>query len=305
MSNKVRELISDRLIEEVESALKKGEKLPWQKPWQGGELVNMASKHKFTGGANILMLMLSGEGENRFATAKQIKAAGGTLEKGAKAIPLLMPLLVPSKDDKGNKITKDGKPVLKCIGWRYYKVFSAKYIKGGKFPEIESEGKGCEFEPIEALQKVVDLHELPLEHRGGRACYSPSLDKILMPEKERFESPLSYYKTLLHEMGHWSAKRVGQDIEAGEIEESGSKAKYGFEELRAEITSCMTLSACGIDIETEENKDSFRNSVAYLQNWLKQLKNNPNWLLKAAQDADKRAAYLLKGEDKAEGEAAA
>lgn len=299
----MRKLVSERLIEEVKKAVANGEKLPWQKPWKGGELVNMASKHKFVGGANIIMLMLAGEGRHRFATPAQIKKAGGTIKKGAKTIPLLFPLLVPEKDKAGNPLkTSEGKALLKCIGWRYYKVIADKYVEGGSFPVIEEE-KETEivFEPIEELESVIGQHEIDLKHEGGRACYSPLSDSIKMPAKESFVSVKAYYKTLLHEIAHWSAKRVNQDIKAEDIEgANGSKAQYGFEELRAEIACCMVLTSCGFDIEEETAADSLKNSVAYLQSWLKALQSNPDWLLTAALHADKRASFVLNPQGYAE-----
>lgn len=256
----------------------------------------MASKHKFVGGANILMLMLAGEGCYRFATPAQIKKAGGGIKKGAKTIPLLFPLLVPEKDKAGNTLkTSEGKVLLKCIGWRYYKVIADKYVEGGKFPVVEEEKKaGIVFEPIKELESVIGRHDIEIKHEGGQACYLPLSDSIKMPAKESFVSIKAYYKTLLHEISHWSAKRVNQDIKAEDIEgANGSKAQYGFEELRAEIACCMILTSCGFNMEEETAGDSLKNSVAYLQSWLKALQSNPDWLLTAALHADKRAAFVL------------
>jgi len=50
----------------------------------------------------------------------------------------------------------------------------------------------------------------------------------------------------------------------------------------------MLCSHCGI-----ESKASFRNSIAYLQNWLEALKNDNKMIVWAAARAEKAAKYIL------------
>ena len=41
-----------------------------------------------------------------------------------------------------------------------------------------------------------------IKHEGTRACYSPALDAVSMPEAKLFESSEHYYSTLFHELTH-------------------------------------------------------------------------------------------------------
>ena len=66
---------------------------------------------------------------------------------------------------------------------------------------------------------------------------------------------------------------------------------YSKEELVAEIGACALINGLGI-----ETKSSFRNSVAYLQNWLSVLKSDKRFIINAAGLADK-AIKLIRGEE--------
>lgn len=268
--------IAASVIEKITTAVKSGEPLPWQKPWAVSDFVNAASKHVFQGGFNRYSLAFLGQGESRFATFKQIKACGGQLKKGSCGIPLLMPMLVDEE--------KNGVKTKKCIGWRYYTVFALRDVTGGEFPvgaivQIE------DFKPIAEIEDVVKNHDVQIEFGGGRAFFDPSSKSITLPERQSFESEVSYYQVLVHELSHWAAEHVGQRDLSNVEKEEGFHA-YGFEELRAEITSCMVLSYCGVEPKAD-------NSAAYVQSWLSALNNNPEWLVKAINHAEKRAKWIL------------
>ena len=56
----------------------------------------------------------------------------------------------------------------------------------------------------------------------------------------------------------------------------------------AEITSCFLCSEANILESTGDN------SQAYINNWIKALKDNPTFIVKAAQQAEKAANIILK-----------
>lgn len=289
MTKKPYEIVVGELIKAIESAVSAGAKLPWQMPWQtSGKWRNMATKHCFTGFVNLFMLYFLGEGCKRFATANQIKKAGATYSPNARWIYMLLPVFVPVVDEKTGKpkLRKNGQPMTKLVGFRYYTVTADKYIQGGKFPKHEQdidESKLIEFVPSEKAESIIALHdELTIQETGEQACYIPSLDEIRMPKKETFLTIEDYYFSIFHEIAHWAKKRVGHD--------SNEDCKeYAFEELVAEFTACIVATEAGIDF----GKIRFDNSVAYLKNWMERLKANPNWLTKAARLAEERAKFIL------------
>ena len=63
---------------------------------------------------------------------------------------------------------------------------------------------------------------------------------------------------------------------------------YSREELVAEIGSAMLCNNVGIDCEK-----AFKNSVAYIQGWLKKLKDDNRMIVWAASRAEKAARYIL------------
>ena len=63
---------------------------------------------------------------------------------------------------------------------------------------------------------------------------------------------------------------------------------YSKEELVAEIGSANILNILGI-----ETTKSFRNSNAYIQNWLSVLKNDVKFIVSASSKAEKATKYIL------------
>ena len=76
-------------------------------------------------------------------------------------------------------------------------------------------------------------------------------------------------------------------MEPGEVAFFGSKS-YSREELVAEIGAAMLCSNFAVD-----TKKAFRNSIAYLQSWVKELKNDPKAIVVAAGKAEKAARFIL------------
>jgi antirestriction protein ArdC len=60
------------------------------------------------------------------------------------------------------------------------------------------------FTPIELAEQIVsEMPDRPeILHGGNKAAYSPTFDKIKMPEKHTFNTPEEYYQVLYHELSH-------------------------------------------------------------------------------------------------------
>lgn len=63
---------------------------------------------------------------------------------------------------------------------------------------------------------------------------------------------------------------------------------YSKEELVAEIGSANLMNIIGI-----ETDKSFRNSAAYIQNWLSALRNDTRFIVSASSKAEKAVKYIL------------
>ena len=63
---------------------------------------------------------------------------------------------------------------------------------------------------------------------------------------------------------------------------------YSKEELVAELGSAMILNQLGI-----ETPQTFKNSAAYIQGWLRVLKNDNKFIVSAASKAEKAVNYIM------------
>ena len=123
------------------------------------------------------------------------------------------------------------------------------------------------------------------------AFYTPSLDRIQMPFPQAFSSPPEFYSTLFHEMVHATGSPSRLDREEKKKRKNWGDSYYAYEELIAEMGANYLCAESGILYHT------LKNSAAYLKHWKKQvtneLKEDPNFFLKACADAQKGADYIL------------
>ena len=109
-----------------------------------------------------------------------------------------------------------------------------------------------------------------------------------MPHRETFNSEGGYYATLFHEFAHSTGVKSRCDrAELQAITETGDE-NYSREELVAEFCSAFLCAETGCS-----NEERIGNSVAYIQAWLKRLKNDKRMAVEAAQRAQRAADYIL------------
>jgi antirestriction protein ArdC len=107
-------------------------------------------------------------------------------------------------------------------------------------------------------------------------------DTVHIPPQPAFFEQINYYRTLFHELGHWTghASRLNRDF-SGTF---GSKL-YANEELVAELTAAFVCAALSIR-PTVRHAD-------YLGSWLKVLREDSRAIFRAASKASKAADFLL------------
>ena len=93
---------------------------------------------------------------------------------------------------------------------------------------------------------------------------------------------------MYHECSHSTLKKCRCDREAENRASFFGDAEYSKEELVAEISSAAILHSLGIETE-----DSFQNSAAYIESWLKALKNDKRLIVSASGKAEKAVKYIL------------
>ena len=99
-----------------------------------------------------------------------------------------------------------------------------------------------------------------------------------------------YYNVAFHESVHSTMKenRCNRAEDRKEKLVAFGSNEYSKEELVAEIGSASLMNIIGI-----ETSKSFRNSTAYIQNWLSVLKNDVRFIVLASSKAEKAVSYIL------------
>ena len=288
MAVNVYEVINQRIMELLNEGT-----VPWRKTWNvaTNQPKNLVSKKEYRG-INVFMLACMPFSSPYWLTFKQCSDLKGMVKKGSKSTPVIFWKWLDRRDacgDDSDTVTINGKiPML-----RYYNVFNLDQIKGIEAPP-SAETIINTFTPIERAEQIVTGMPLrpEIKHGGNSASYSPMLDYVKLPVPEAFESPEEYYNTLNHELIHsvGHAKRLGRK---GILEPSyfGSH-EYSKEELIAECGAAFLCGHAGIEQTT------IVNSAAYIQGWLRSLKNDKTLLVHAAAQAQKASDYILgKGGD--------
>ena len=281
MAVNVYQLVTDRIIAELEKG-----RIPWNKPWTG---IRSGAYSRATGKPysllNQLLLVKPGE----YLTYKQAQAAGGTVKKGEKSqiVVFWKPLEVEKENEDGSK-QKQMIPILK-----YYNVFHIDQCEGVK-PRFVQEV----FVPVDPVAKAEAILADYSQRSGcrifneqqDRAYYRPFTDEIHLPLREQFPQIAEYYSTAFHEATH----STGHTSRLNRLNTSAffGSEDYSKEELIAEMGSAILMNELGI-----ETPDTFRNSAAYIQGWLKALKDDSRLIVSAAGKAEKAVRLILNLED--------
>ena len=125
-----------------------------------------------------------------------------------------------------------------------------------------------------------------LHQEGDKAFYRPSTDEVVLPIRKQFMSTAEYYSTVFHELTHSTghASRLNRLTQAAFF---GSE-DYSKEELVAEIGAAALVNHVGL-----ETSNSIRNSAAYIQNWLKVLRDDKRFIVSASGRAEKAVNLIL------------
>lgn len=274
------QVITDAIIAQLESGT-----VPWRKPWTGEGPKNLISKKAYRG-INVFMLSIQPYANPFWVTYKQAKSLGGHVTKGQKSTPVVFWKWFDniSEDENGEEVNKR-RPML-----RYYRVFNVEQCEGIPAEKIPAWGQGAalDFNPIKEAEKIVDgMPQKPIiKHEGQRAFYNVRSDGITMPPKELFHSVPEYYGTLFHELGHATGAEARLNRFNASDPVNFGDADYSKEELVAEMSSAFLCGASQLELTLD-------NSAAYIQGWLKKLKEDHRLVVLAAAQAQKAADFVL------------
>lgn len=294
-AQKVYQKVTDEIIKRLETGV-----IPWHQAWKNNGVFprNLNSDREYHG-TNWLLLSSLGFASPFWATFQQIKTTGGHVKKGASSLPIIYAdkMFV---DESGKRVSPEVAKKRNDISVipfvKYFSVFNltqAEEIPLETVPQITAVDERPPIERAEEIllnfqlspQAVTIHHGCSLSEKGRvRACYALERDEITVPDRALFDSMEEYYSTVFHEIIHSTghSSRLARNIKSyNHIDE------YALEELTAEIGSAYLCARCGIGPAT------IQNSTGYISTWLKRLKGDPNFIVKASAAAQRAADLVL------------
>lgn len=281
--------ITNEIIAQLEQGI-----IPWQKPWTGAAdgaiSYNTGKPYSLI---NQMLLQKPGE----YITFNQCKAAGGHVKKGAKARFVVFWKIYQKQDIDENgspEFNDDGSP--KTHNFPVLKYFQVFHLDDCEGIEPKWNNKAAEIADTDAEAARVFFEYMQREGikfdqgtLSDKAYYSPSLDLIHLPLMSQFSKTAEYYSTAFHEATHSTGhpSRLNRFSGSAAAAAFGSE-EYSKEELVAEIGAAAILSR--LQLRTDS---SFRNSAAYIQSWLRVLKNDKKMIVSAAARAEKAVALIM------------
>lgn len=275
----VYEIITNRIIEKLEAG-----EIPWKKSWNAQtQAPRNLTSGKLYSGINVFLLLSARYQSPYWLTFKQATERGGSVRKGEKGYPVVF----WSKTEKEDPETGE----VKEVGFlRYYTVFNVAQIDGLQdvpSVEIHQIQEGAEQFDL-AEQIVAAMPQRPeIRHGFTRAFYSPADDSVSMPAQNAFVGGAEYYSTLFHELTH----STGHENRLGRHQTIKNHAfgsqDYSKEELVAEFGAAFLCAEAGVSMAVIDNQ------TAYIQGWLKALKNDSKLLVNAAAQAQRAANFIM------------
>ena len=279
-----------RVTNKILADLEQGN-LSWRKPWHSQQMAGQVMRPlrwnniPYTG---INTLVLWGTAAEKgyalpywmtFKQAVDLKANVRKGEKGEQVVyadKMVREEETPDGDTNSRQI-----PFLKT-----YTVFNASQIEG--LPESYYRVPETVI-PANAPQRVESLESFFAQtkadiYTGTKASYNQLTDRIQMPPFESFETATDYYAILAHELTHWTKHpaRLHRDMGRKHFGDEG----YAKEELVAELGACFLGADLGFEPVPEAQH------AAYIQSWLKVLKDDKRFIFSAASHAQKAVEYI-------------
>lgn len=306
VEQKISATFAELLIERMEQI-----QADWKQPWiqVGGSGLPRNMDGKQYNGMNTLMLMLHAQEKGYqmpyWMTYNRAAEEGAEVKKGEKGFPVCF-WNFTFRDKDGNRISEEDYKNLseqeknECKKIPYLRTYVVFNIQQTRYPEVKPDEyaklKEGLHRPLikddEGRYRNMELDHMikngtwvcPIELKESNdAYYSISKDSIVLPLKEQFYEGEEFYGTLLHEMAHSTGAEGRLNRQFGG--KFGSE-EYAREELVAEMTSAVVCQQVGIDKGIKDQ------SVAYLQSWLKNLKENPKFILTLMGEINKSVNFI-------------
>jgi antirestriction protein ArdC len=287
--------VTARVIAELERG-----RLPWVQPWDSAACgctmpANAATGRQYSG-INVLILWAAvierGYRLQRWLTFRQALSLGGHVRRGEKGtVVCYADRFTPRAEEE--RARDEDREARQVAFLKRFTVFNVDQCEGlpeelTRLPKLPEER-----ETIPHADALIAATGADFRIGGSEAFYSPAADFVQVPPQQAYRDQINWYRTALHELGHWTGhrSRLDRDLSGG----LGSAA-YAREELVAEMASAFTCASLAIQ-PTVRHAD-------YVGAWLAVLREDEKAIFRAASLANKAADYLLAFAADAEREAA-
>ncbi|MDZ4759448.1 MAG: zincin-like metallopeptidase domain-containing protein [Alphaproteobacteria bacterium] len=276
--------VTNRIVHELEQG-----RFPWTQPWASATptplgLPQNASTGRSYSGINILLLWEAAMEQNRtsqrWLTFKQALSVGGAVRKGEKGTMVVYAdTYIPGAERE--KAAASGDDPRRVGFLKRFSVFHVDQCDSLPFEAVGVPIPG-RTEIIPHAEAVIAATGADIRIGGDMAYYAPGPDFIQLPPQEAYFEPINWYRTKLHELGHWTGhvSRLSRDF-TGRRE----GAAYAREELVAELCAAFLCAELGI-VPTVRHAD-------YLGAWLDILKADNRAIFQAASLASKAAEFVM------------
>ena len=294
------QMVTDRICAMLEQGIR-----PWVQPWASA--VSSAWSGSNGKPYSFLNQMLLADPKKKYNTLEELmddvrgewvtfnqaKDRGGCVRKGETGRKVVFFKMI---ERPTGKLDDDGKEKMETIPFlQSYTVFKISQCDGLTQKYHTNDAAMYDFTGDDAADAVANDY-IAREgitfraEKGDKAFYRPSEDLVVVPKPEQFKDAAEYYSTLYHELTH----STGHQKRLNRIKACAAfgKDEYSTEELVAEIGSASICATLGI-----ENNGSFTNSVSYIGNWLKALRNDKRMIVTAASRAEKAVRMILNVEE--------
>jgi antirestriction protein ArdC len=202
--------VTARIIAELEAG-----RFPWVQPWasSGGTPLGLpqnASTGRTYSGVNILLLWFAaieqGRPSQRWLTFKQALALGGCVRKGEKGTMVVYAdTFVPKAEQE--KASASGEDARRVGFLKRFTVFHVDQCDGLAVDRDAAPLPG-RTEVLPHVEAVIAATKADIRIGGEMAFYSPVQDFIQVPPQEAYFEPVNWYRTKLHELGHYAVFRI-------------------------------------------------------------------------------------------------
>jgi len=269
----VHEIINTQFITYLEHGI-----IPWHISWDYGDIPRNLISGRAYGGINLWSLLVAGYERNLFLSWEQIKAIGGSVNKG----------------ETGHIVAywqkRDKQAESKKGGLRYYKVFNIAQctdIRADLIPPLPEPEDGVGV--LERCEAIVHGYTdgPSIVHKGKKMAYDVHNDVITIPPYKHFKEVILYYEALFRPLVSSTGTQQRLNRKAFKELELFPEGSVDMEGLIADMGSSLLCSTAGIVPERRKDVGTT------IESWLPIFKKDKRFLIQAASQAHKAANYIL------------